>query len=77
MFRFTPSTMLVRKQAMFYKICKNKCRQYHFKLIPKKPSSYATRNADNISLFIIKHDIFKKSFYSLTIIEWNKIDPTL
>ena len=61
-----------RKLATFLKICKNKSPQYLFELIPKKTSSYATRNTDNIPLINIKH-----SFFPSTIIEWNNLDPSL
>ena len=59
---------------MFYKIFKSKSPQYLFKLIPEKSSSYVTRNADNISLFNIKHNFYKK-FFPSSIIEWNNLDP--
>ena len=66
-----------RKLGMFYKIFKSKSPQYLFKLRPEKTSSYATRNADNIPLFNIKHNFYKNSFFLSSIIEWNNLDPNL
>ena len=40
------SRRLHRKLAMFYKIYKNKSPFNLFKVIPKKASSYPTRNVD-------------------------------
>ena len=65
-----------RKLGMFYKICKSKSPQYLFKLIPEKISSHVTnRNAENIPHFNIKHNFYKNSFFPLSIIEWNNLDP--
>ena len=66
-----------RKPGMFYKIYESKSPQYLFKLIPKKTHAYATRNADNIPCFKIRHNFFKNSFFPSTIIEWSNLDPTL
>ena len=66
-----------RKLGMFYKICKNKSLQYLFKLIPEKTHAYATTNVDNNPCFKIRHNFFKNSFFSSTIIEWINLDPTL
>ena len=66
-----------RKLAMFCKILKSKSPQYLFQLIPEKTFSYVTRNADNISLFNIKHNLYKSSVFPLSIIEWNNLDPNL
>ena len=60
---------------MFYKIFKSKSPQYLFKLIPEKTSSYVTRNAENIPLFNIKHNVYKNSSFPLSIIECNNLDP--
>ena len=66
-----------RKLGMFYKISKSKSPKYLFKLIHEKISSYVTRNAENIPLFSIKHNFYKNSFFPLSIIEWNNLDPKL
>ena len=66
-----------RKLEMFYKIYKNKSRQYLFKLIPEKTYAYAIRNVDNIPCFKIRHNFFKNSFFPSTIIESNNLDTTL
>ena len=66
-----------RKLGMFYKIFKSKSPQYLFKLRPEKTSSHVTKNAENIPLFNIKHNFYKNSFFLLSIIEWNNLDPNL
>ena len=66
-----------RKLGMFYKTCKSKSPQYLFKLIPEKKSSYVTRDADNISLFNVRHNFYKNPFFRSTIIEWNNLDFNL
>ena len=66
-----------RKLGMFYKIYKNKIRQYLLKLIPEKTYVYATRNTDNIPCFIIRHSFYKIYFFPSTIIKWYNLDPTL
>ena len=63
-----------KKLGIFYKICKILSPQYLFKLIPGKTSSYVTRNAGNISLFSIRNNFYKNSFFPLTIIESNNLD---
>ena len=59
---------------MFYKIYENKSPFNLFKVIPEKTSSYATRNVDSIPLIKIKRNIFKNTFFTSAIIEWNKLD---
>ena len=66
-----------RKLGMFYKIFKSKSPQYLLKLRPEKTSSHVTKNAENIPLFNIKHNFYKNSFFLLSIIEWNNLDPNL
>ena len=65
-----------RKLGMFYKIFKSKSPQYIFRLIPEK-ISYVTRNADNISLFNIKQNFYKNSFFPSSTTGWNNLDPNL
>ena len=36
-----------------------------------------TRNKNSIPLFNVKHDYFKNSLFSSTIIEWNNLDSKL
>ena len=54
-----------------------KVTQYLFELILNKPTSSASRIADNIPLFKIKHIFFKNYFLPYTIIERSKLDSTL
>ena len=60
---------------MFYKIYKKKGPFDIFNLIPKKTSSYATRNIDCIPLIRMKDDFFKNTFLPSAIIA--KLDPTI
>ena len=65
---------------MFYKIYKNKSYFNLFKLIPEITISYATyamRNVDGIPLIKIVQNIFKSTFFTSVITEWNKLDPTI
>ena len=62
-----------RKVCLFYKIFKENKPVYLFNLIPSKNSNYNTRNTDKITPFHIKHNFFKNSFFSYTVIEWNNI----
>ena len=66
-----------RKLGMSYKIFKSESPQYLFKLIHEKTSSYVTRNAENIPPFNIKHNFYRNSFFSSSIIKWNNLDPKL
>ena len=43
-------------------------------MIPKVLSTRTTRNFNNIPLFNVKHEYFRKSFFPSTVIEWNKLD---
>ena len=62
-----------RKLCLFYKIFKENKPVYLFNLIPSKNSNYNTRNTDKITPFHIKHNFFKNSFFSYTVIEWNHL----
>ena len=62
-----------RKLCLFYKIFKENKPVYLFNLIPSKNSNYNTRNTDKITPFHIKHNFFKNSFFSYTVIEWNNL----
>ena len=39
--------------------------------------NYRTRNADDVPYFNIRHNFFKNSFFSSSVIEWNKLDSRL
>ena len=69
-----------RNLGMFDEIFKSKSPQYLFKLIPKKISSYVTRNVNILiwqHVFNIKHNFYKNSFFPSAIIEWNNLDSNL
>ena len=64
-----------RQLCILYKIIKSKSRPYLFNLIPSSSRLYTTRNSDNITLFKVRHNFFKNSFFpSISISEWNKFD---
>ena len=46
-------------------------------LIPTRNEAYQTRHAANIASLSFKHNFFKNSFFPSTILEWNKVDPSL
>ena len=66
-----------RNLCLFYKIFKNLSAAYFFNLIPARKTHYSLRNSGNISCFNTKHNFFKHSFFSSTIIEFNKLDVSL
>ena len=62
-----------RQLCILYKIIKSKSRPYLFNLIPSSSRLYTTRNSDNITLFKVRHNFFKNSFFPSVISEWNKL----
>ena len=62
-----------RKLSFFYKLFNSEHPHYLFKLIPLRGSSYVTRNIHNILFLKTRHTFLKNSFFSSTIIEWNKL----
>ena len=66
---------LYRKLCYLYKIVVNKSPNYLFKVVPASNTIYNTRNTNDIPLMNIKHNFFKNTFFSSTLIEWNKLDP--
>ena len=67
-----------RKLCLFYKIIKIKSPKYLFELIPTARQVYMTRyKKSTIPLLNVKHDYFKNSFFSSTIIEWNNLDSNI
>ena len=66
-----------RKLCLFFKVYKNQCPKYLFDIIPQSHCQYRTRNAHNIPHINMKHQFFKNSYFSSTIIEWNKLDSNI
>ena len=66
-----------RKLCLFFKLKKNKHPSYLFDMIPKVLSTRTTRNYNNIPLFNVKHEYFQNSFFSSTVVEWNKLDNNI
>ena len=66
-----------RKLCLFYKIYKNQSPFYLYNIIPTTNTHHTFRNFDKIPHFKTKHNIFKNSFFPSSIIEWNKLDPSL
>ena len=46
-------------------------------LIPTRNEAYQTRHLNNTPFLSFKHNFFKNIFFPLTILEWNKLDPSL
>ena len=46
-------------------------------LIPTRNEAYQTRHLANIPSLSFKHNFFKNTFFPSTILEWNKLDPSL
>ena len=63
-----------RKIFCFYKILKSQSLNYLYSIIPIHNMSYRTRQCNKIQAINVKHDFFKNTFFSSTIIEWNKLD---
>ena len=63
-----------RKLCYFFKIFRYKCPKYLFNIIPTSASTYKARNTNNISLFKVKYNFFRNSFFPSAVIEWNKLD---
>ena len=63
-----------RKPCLFYKIIKSKSPPYLFSLIPSSGRLHTARNSGNITLFKVRYNFFKNSFFPTVISEWNKLD---
>ena len=46
-------------------------------LTPTRNETYQTRHAANIPSLSFKHNFSKNTFFPSTILEWNKLDPSL
>ena len=62
-----------RKLCLFYKIIKSKSPPYLFNLTPSSSKWHTTENSDT-TLFKIRYNFFKNSFFPSVISEWNKLD---
>ena len=63
-----------RKLCCFYKIPKSQSLKYFYSIIPIQNMSYRTRKCNKIPAINVKHDFFKNTFFSSTLMEWNKLD---
>ena len=54
-----------------------KSPKYLFEVIPTIRQEYMGRHKNSVPLSNVKHDCFKNSFPSLTVIEWSKIDSSI
>ena len=66
-----------RKLCCFYKIYNKQAPGYLTELIPTRNEAYQTRYFANIPSLSFKHNFFKNTFFRSTILEWNKLDPSL
>ena len=63
-----------RRLTTFYKPITSELIQYLVKFIRHDSQSYQTRSTRDITTNYFKTDIFKYSFFSFIIFEWNKLD---
>ena len=66
-----------RKLCCFYKIYNKQAAGYLTELISTRNQAYQTRHLTNIPSLSFKHNFFKNTFFPSTILEWNKLDPSL
>ena len=66
-----------KKLCSFYKIYNKQAPGYLTELIPTRNEAYQTRHLANIPSLSFKHNFFKNTFFPSTILEWNKLDPSL
>ena len=66
-----------RKLCCFYKISNKKAPGYLIDQIPTLNVTYQTRHVTNIPSLSFKHNFFKNNFFSSTILEWIKLDPSI
>ena len=66
-----------RKLCCFYKIYNKQAPGYLTELIPTRNEAYQTRHLTNIPSLSFKHNFFKNTFFPSTILEWNKLGPSL
>ena len=55
---------------------KSKLPSYLFNLISSGVHSYNTRNSEDVVTYHCRTETFKYSFFSWTILKWNKLDLT-
>ena len=67
---------LYKKLCCFYKNYNKQDFSYLTKLIPNRNKAYPTRHFANTTSLSFKHNFFKNTFFSSTIIEWDKLDPS-
>ena len=60
-----------------YKIFKNQHPEHLFYLIPVGRAPYTTRNVHNVPIFKSKRICLKSPFFSSTVSEWYKLNPSL
>ena len=65
------------RKLCFYKIYNKQAPGYLTELIPTRNEAYQTRHLANIPSLSFKHNFFKNTFFPSTILEWNKLDPSL
>ena len=66
-----------RTLYLFFKIIKHGLPEYLFDLIPQNNHQYNTHTTEDIRTFYCRTDIFKYSYFPVTIMEWNKTDVKL
>ena len=74
-FRVTSNPPMVQKVLSLLQDIQKLVSLYN--IIPTTNTHYTFRNSGKIPYFKTKHNFFKKFFFPLVIIEWNKLDPSL
>ena len=63
-----------RRLCAFYKTKTTQLPSYLYDLIPKSNHNYDTQNIRHLDPYYCRTDVFKYSFFSYTVVEWNKVD---
>ena len=70
-------TRWFRKLCTYFKIKTTGEPEYLFDIIPKTNHLYNTSLPEDVSTFYFRTDVFKYSFFSSEILEWNKLDKSI
>ena len=65
---------MVRRLCTFFKTKTRSKPEYLLNLVPTGQYSCNTRSVDQTETYYCRTDAFKNSFFTYTIVEWNKLD---
>ena len=63
-----------RKLYCIFKSLRNQSQYYLFKMLTTESRSYRLRNSESLPTFKVKHNLFKKTFFWLSVIKLNNLD---